>query len=408
MNSWKDYLHFTRSERSGTIALFVFVTVFFLLPRAYRYYVPPQIDTHQFEATLKEFDEQQDKKGKKKQYAYKSKNKDKKYFPKKKTKNKSRYKKPPAKLFSFNPNTASFADLTSLGLSGKTANILINYREKGGTFYKKEDLKNIYGLTDKDYRRLEAYINIPTKKKKENFDYVAKKDKQTVVKTPPIDLFSFDPNTATFDDFVALGLSKKIAHTLINYREKGGTFYQKEDLQKIYNLETTDFNRLEPYINIAPQPKAVQEPEPKLVVEKSYEEKRTLVNININTATPEEWQQLYGIGPTYAKRIVKFKKVLGGFHSIEQIAETYGMPDSVFQAIRPQLQLGAPTIHKININTASADDLEGHPYLHWKKVKVILAYRKQHGLFESVNDLSNVKAISPELFQKIKPYLTVE
>jgi len=248
--------------------------------------------------------------------------------------------------------------LTALGLSKKTANTLINFREKGGKFYKKIDLKKVYGLKEKDYERLEPYIKIPTQPKEKEPKYVAQKEALPTVPTPTIRLFNFDPNTASFDDFVTLGLPKKTAHTIINFREKGGAFYDKQDLQKIYTLMTEDYTRLEPYIIVPEKPNEI--PAPKLVAEKTSKPKPkpTPISIRVNTATATEWQRLYGIGPTYAKRIIEHRESLGGFHSVEQVGEIYGLADSTFQNIRPQLQLDATTIRKININTASPEDLE--------------------------------------------------
>jgi len=293
-NSWKDHLHFTRSERSGAIALSISIILILLSWLTFGYLTAPEpIDFSEFEAEVEAFYEQYEpEKNDYDNYAYRSKGSNKSYFTKEKSPQKS-YKKPAVKLFPFNPNTASFSELTTLGLPKKTANTLINYREKGGKFYKKENLKNVYGLTDEDYLRLEDYIRIPAKAKQKKNNNIARKESPAKPTPPPVvDPFLFDPNTATFDDFVTLGLSERVAHTLINYREKGGKFFEKEDLQKIYNLQATDYNRLAPYINIAPQPEPAKVPEPQLVVEKIPEPAPTTVNININAATPEEWQQL--------------------------------------------------------------------------------------------------------------------
>ena len=65
-------------------------------------------------------------------------------------------------------------------------------------------------------------------------------------------------------------------------------------------------------------------------------------------------------------------------------------------------------VEQINLNTATQDDFKKHPYFDWKKAKTIIAYRDNHGAFSKVDDLRKVRAISRELFEKLKPYLTVE
>lgn len=420
MRPWKS--NFTRFELNCAKALCVLIVIVFLSPHIYFhfFYEEEQVDFSEFEAQVEAFYEQYDPP--KMKYYYKSNAQkwenhrdeeedwqDRKNIKSYKYERKAEYEKTAARLFSFDPNTVSFKELTMLGLSKKTANTLINFREKGGKFYKKTDLKKVYGLNKKDYERLKDYVKIVPQEKEEKMDEIVQEEVLSNEVALIIRLFPFDPNTATFDEFVTLGLSKKTAHTIINFREKGGKFYNKQDLQKIYTLQPTDYARLEPYIHISPiEIKEVLASEPTIVAEKSPSPKPTPVNVNINTATPDEWQKLYGIGPTYAKRIVKYREALGGFYAVSQVAETYGIADSAFQSILPQLKLDVAAIRTININTANKDDLAAHPYISWKKAKVIVAYREEHGAFESLQDVRKVRAISDELFEQLKAYLRVK
>jgi len=427
MDSWKDQFHFTRSERRGIIALSVLIVLTFFFPHVYIYFLPEEepVDFTEFKAEVEAFYDSYEEPEKTKSYAYNSRNYYKSYddYDDKydnnydrdysssnyKKKEKKTYTKPETRLFSFNPNTATYKELTTLGLSGKTANILINFREKGGKFYKKQDLKKVYGLKESDYERLENYIDIPAVPKKEKPTFEPKDEAPTPEEKPEIVYFAFDPNTATFGELMKLGLTKKVTNNIINYREKGGQFRQKEDLQKIYSLESEDYTRLEPYIEIAP-PEIVEntDEEPIAQLIKNPKPRSAPVNININAATPEDWEKLYGIGPTYSKRIVKYRNSLGGFHAVNQVSEVYGLADSTFQSIRPQLQLDLAPIQQINLNAATQDELKKHPYLDWKRAKTIVAYRDNHGTFASVEDLKKVRAISSDLFEKLQPYLTVE
>jgi competence ComEA-like helix-hairpin-helix protein len=65
-------------------------------------------------------------------------------------------------------------------------------------------------------------------------------------------------------------------------------------------------------------------------------------------------------------------------------------------------------LKKININTATKDEMKIHPYIRWNLANVIVAYRDQHGSFNSVDDLKKITLISEEIFGKILPYLTVQ
>ena len=406
--SWKDQLHFTRSERNGVIGLSVLILLTFFFPHVYIYFLPEEepTDFTELKAQVEAFYESYEPE-RAKPYAYNKRDSYNNSSYKKKEKT-SKYK-PKIKLFSFDPNTANYKQLTTLGLSGKAANTLINFREKGGKFYKKQDLKKVYGINEADYDRLEKYIDIPATPKKKKSTFESKKESHRPDKKREIVYFQFDPNTATFGDFMKLGLTKKAANNIINYREKGGQFRKKEDLQRMYSLEAEDYTRLEPYINvIAPKVEENPDTEPFAQEIEKQKPKRIPINISINTATPEDWQGLYGIGPAYSERIVKYRNSLGGFHSLNQVSEVYGLADSTFQSILPQLQLDPTPIQQINLNTATQDDLKKHPYFDWKKSKTVIAYRDNHGAFSSVDDLKRVRAISSDLFEKLKPYLTVE
>lgn len=125
---------------------------------------------------------------------------------------------------------------------------------------------------------------------------------------------------------------------------------------------------------------------------------------SINTQDQETWKSLYGIGPAYAERIVKYQKWLGGFHSKEQIKEVYGITDSLYNELKPFLLDDEP-FKRININTVSLDELGRHPYIYWDQAKLLLNYRKHHGDFQSVLDIYKIKELDREQIDKLLPYL---
>jgi competence ComEA-like helix-hairpin-helix protein len=237
-----------------------------------------------------------------------------------------------------------------------------------------------------------------------------------------VSLFEFNPNKASKEDFINLGLSKKVSQTILNYRNKGGKFRTQEDLKKVYGLRTEDYERLKPFMIFEQAPKSkVVEVEDTLIIAKTATrkiavqkikpapDKTTLdIKIDVNKASIEEWKKLRGIGDYFSKKIVKFRDALGGFASIDQISETYNLPDSTFKSIEPHLVL-SPIIKKINVNTASAEELKSHPYLTWKQANGIVKYRKKHGAFVDYEALKRVGgALKEEVLERIKPYLSFE
>lgn len=309
-------------------------------------------------------------------------------------------------LFAFNPNTVAKEDLIQLGFTPKLAQTIINYRGKGGHFRRKEDMLKIYGMKQAHYERLEPYIQIGSA---ENVKWNSNKSYEQ----KPAVLFSFDPNKSTQTDFVKLGLSEKTAAIILKYRAKGGSFRTKEDLKKIYGLKDKDYERLLPYINIETAlPATNQKPTSISIAEapkspdfKTYPKKQIV--LDINQATAEDWQSLRGIGATYAKRIVNFREKLGGFSSVEQIAETFGLPDSTFQNIKTNLKQ-SPVLHTIALNTATLDELKAHPYIDSRKAAAIISYREQHGKFRSLDELRQMKALPGVWLDKMQPYFTLD
>ena len=114
-----------------------------------------------------------------------------------------------------------------------------------------------------------------------------------------------------------------------------------------------------------------------------------------------------GIGAKLGARIINYRNKLGGFYSVEQVGETFGLPDSTFQKIKPYLEVDE-MVKKININTAELDELKAHPYIRYHLANAIVQYRKQHGSFRAVNDLSKIMIMDAENLRKMSPYLTVD
>jgi len=130
--------------------------------------------------------------------------------------------------------------------------------------------------------------------------------------------------------------------------------------------------------------------------------------IDINKADSAEWVALPGIGPGFARRILNFREKLGGFVKVEQVGETYGLADSVFQKIKPMLVLGNNGIRKLPLNSASKENLQQHPYIRWKGAQSIVTYREAHGSIKSIKELLSIPYFTEELFGKLEPYLSIE
>ena len=220
------------------------------------------------------------------------------------------------------------------------------------------------------------------------------------------ELFYFDPNKLDEAGWKKLGVKGKAIQTIQKYLSKGGKFYKPEDIGKIWGLSPELVERITPYVKIA----QADEPAYKQYLKPSYEKKeykKEIIPIDINTADTAAFISLPGIGNKLANRIISFRNKLGGFYKIEQVGETFLLPDSTFQKIKPRLIITNTTVKQININTATIDELKAHPYIRYYVGNAIIQYRTQHGNFSSIDDIKKIALVTDDIFNKAAPYLKV-
>jgi competence ComEA-like helix-hairpin-helix protein len=85
----------------------------------------------------------------------------------------------------------------------------------------------------------------------------------------------------------------------------------------------------------------------------------------------------------------------------------YGLEAETFAKIKPRLKHTNAKIKKLNINTATVDELKAHPYIKWKEANLIIQYRKQHGNYKNIKEIMKIRAFKQAFFDKVKDYLTV-
>jgi DNA uptake protein ComE-like DNA-binding protein len=132
-------------------------------------------------------------------------------------------------------------------------------------------------------------------------------------------------------------------------------------------------------------------------------QKRPLTDLNLSDSAT--LVRLPGIGPVLSARIIKYRKLLGGFARIEQLKEVYGLPEETFEAIKGRVFADSTLISRININTAVYKELARLHYLEKYEITAILKYRQLKGKIKDISDLTDNKLIPLEKAKKVKPYL---
>ncbi|MBI5541818.1 MAG: helix-hairpin-helix domain-containing protein [Bacteroidia bacterium] len=228
------------------------------------------------------------------------------------------------------------------------------------------------------------------------------------------DYFYFNPNTVSENDLQKLGFSLKLIKTFVNFRSKGGKFYDKDDVKKIYGMTDSLFVKIQPFIEI-PEKKTNKFSENTRKDKSNYNnqktsypenkfQQKTKTAIDINNADTTVLCTLPGIGPGYAKRIVKYRDLLGGFVKKEQLLEVFGFTTEMYSKIENLVLIDQSVVKKINLNKAEWKQLIKHPYFPKDVTNKIIEYRKIQGKIQNVQEMVYNKMITQDQADKIKSY----
>ncbi len=215
------------------------------------------------------------------------------------------------------------------------------------------------------------------------------------------EMFYFDPNQASKQELMKLGMHEKVATTLLHYIEKGGRLRRKEDLLKIYGMDTSFYKELEPFIRIAP-PVGNSDPD-----NRRFQEESAATIVELNKADTADLLPLKGIGPVLARRVLKYRNLLGGFATKDQLLEVYGIKEEVFREISSAVQVDTALIRKLDLNHATYAEFIRHPYFNQELTNAILTHRKKHGTIYSVLEIRREGIVSEEEYRKILPYVSL-
>lgn len=194
---------------------------------------------------------------------------------------------------------------------------------------------------------------------------------------PPrkIQLFRFNPNTASVDDFMRLGFTEKQAVSIRNYRQKGGRFRRKSDFARSYVVSEEMYRRLEDYIDIPA--------------------------VDLNRADSAALDALPGIGPYFVKKIIAHRKALGGFSYPEQLMDIYHFDQEKFNGLADLVTVGPALPYPIW--SLPEDSLCCHPYIGSYAAHGVVVYRQNTPRTEwTVDGLAAAGILRPECVLKLK------
>jgi competence ComEA-like helix-hairpin-helix protein len=378
LSPFKNFFHYSKSERNGSlILLLLFAGLIIVFGLINWWPTVKDNSNNNYSAEIKEFNEAL-------------------------AQSKSEPSSTADSLFLFNPNTIGVKEWQLLGFSEKQAQSIEKYKSKGAQFYCKEDIKKLFVVDEDKYNELVFFIDLPDCQSKSSKFFNYEKDKSSFTKDSAcVVIFLTDSTVPLYKPF------KLMKNVFSRKREGVFSYYQtgfsseKEaqlsiDLNKFPKskvITLTDCNKLYPVV---------------VYPDKEPKNQNVQVVLNLNTADSIELLKIKGIWPALAGRIVKYRKQLGGFLAVEQLKEVYGITDTLYLQFKPNITITTISIQKININTASINELKMHPYIDYKVANSIFLIRKNHGMYKKVEDIKKSDLINDELFSKIAPYLKTE
>ncbi|MDA3952205.1 MAG: helix-hairpin-helix domain-containing protein [Bacteroidales bacterium] len=300
-NRFREYFTFTKKERNGLIVLLLILFVLILIKvyQSNKSYGEIVIIDDDFRNDIEEFEKSLIPKPsfekKDKTYTYDSKSvKNNKWLE-------------PEVLFNFDPNKVSKNKMKNLGFSRKQINTLANYREKGGVFYKNEDLLKIYGIEKEQFEILDPYITIELKNKQED-----------IIKINEVAEL-IELNTASKENLIKLnGIGDAFAERIIKYRDLLGGYYKKEQVLEVYGMDSTRYFGFYQDIII---------------------DTNNIYKLNLNDADFKILVRHPYLNKYQTKAILKYRELEGSFTKIEQIHQNKLLLKEEFLKLKPYLQL---------------------------------------------------------------------
>lgn len=217
-------------------------------------------------------------------------------------------------------------------------------------------------------------------------------------------LQSFDPNMYKVSDWEKIGFSAKQAKSIVSFKNKLKGFKRKEDLKKSFVIDDAKYAELEPYIQIDETYYIEPNSNNKYIKETNNGINKEVVQIELNSANKTDLVKIKGIGEYTAGNILKYKKEIGGYHSVIQLKEVYGISDENYELIIPQISINSSNISKINVNVLSISDLKKHPYISWGCAKAIIDQRFK-GKLTSIQFLLYNDELTQDEIDNLIPYI---
>ncbi len=255
---------------------------------------------------------------------------------------------------------------------------------------------------------IELFLNSLKPKEKDDKEYLNRLDQYIVERYDSLQLFNFNPNITTEQEFKNLGLTDKQIKTISTYKERGGKFKIKSDFQKIYGVRQKQYEILEPYILL-----------PEEITENNGDNNITLFQFDPNTATDEQWTKL-GLSQKQIKTINNYKLKGGKFNTASDLSKIYSITNEQYIQLEPYIIIETNKDNadiqnitteeqkiSIEINAATKDELKNNLKITDKLANTIINYRKALGGYHDKSQLLEVSGITETEYKVIENQVVI-
>ncbi len=220
-------------------------------------------------------------------------------------------------------------------------------------------------------------------------------------------IYAFNPNFITDFKGYKLGMSVQQIDRLLAFRKENKYVNSPEEFQDVTKVSDSLLHAMSPYFKFPDWVNNKKEfKDYKKFPYKAFAKKGKIIVIDINQATQEDLIKIYGIGEAISLRILKEKESFGGFVSMEQMKDIWGLSPEVIENLNSHFTiLALPKLNKIDINNASIKELSQFPYFKYPISKKIVTYRSMNGDFKNAEDLTKIIGLSIEKANIIALYL---
>ena len=312
----------------------------------------------------------------------------------------------------FNPNEFEYEELRAAGLPAKVAAGIVRWRRYGKVYRIKEDVALVSGVTDSMYAALKPYIviadSLAPKAKYEDKaeqEWGGKVKRNVPLKSaqsagPSVELVQFRIDTASVAYLASVGFSVKQAEAVVKYRDAIGGITSEQELRACYVVSEEMADRLMPYVIFSEQ-----KIESKTDAKESEKKADVTALVEINSADMVALVSVDGIGEKSAAEIIKYRELLGGYHSVEQLAELNCVTEENFAKFLSQICCDSCKIKKIDINFAGPKELERHPYVSARTLRRIIKQRQLKGGWSRIEEMTEQNILSEDEAKRLAPYL---